>query len=332
MDQHIEPIVDSRLKRYNVHPIEHSDVWLLYKQMTASFWTVEPSMSEAHQDVEQFRHGKLISVPEKQWLAKVLAFFAASDFIVLDNLFDYLSSTIVIPEARLALAMQAQQEAIHSEMYGALVLEYYKDDHKARDAAFKAIEQDTYVIAKANFAKKYMQPGTGIARRLVAFCAVEGIHFSSSFAAIRHFKHRNLLPALGTANEYIARDEQMHCQLGGALYKKLERPLAHSEVHEILREAVAVEEDFVNDAIPCDAMQMKPHDMVAHVHSCADIVCNLMGVPKLYNTQSPFTWMEQMGMENKTNFFENVTTSYQMPGVMSGIEGDAFKLSFNEEF
>jgi len=286
----------------------------MYKKAEASFWTAE-EIDLAH-DMTDW--GKLTH-DEKHFISHVLAFFAASDGIVNENLCERFASEVQMPEARCFYGFQIAMENIHSETYSLLIDTYIKDiDERAR--LFNAIETVPCVAKKASWALKWISNSGRFAERLVAFAVVEGIFFSGSFCAIFWLKKRGLMPGLTFSNELISRDEGMHCDFACLLYSMLEQPLPDETIHEIVRDAVAHEKEFLCDALKVDLIGMNSKMMAQYIEFVADRLLVALNVPKLYNQTNPFDWMELISLQGKTNFFEKRVGEYQKAGVMSSLE------------
>jgi len=253
-------------------------------------------------------------------MGHVLAFFAASDGIVLENLASSFSTEVQIPEARCFYGFQIAMENIHSETYSLLIEQYVKDPEE-KDRIFNAIETMRAVQDKAQWAVQWMNQENSFAERVVAFAAVEGILFSGSFCAIYWLKKRGLMPGLTFSNELISRDEGLHAEFACLLYSMLEHKLPEDVVHDMIRGAVDTERKFICEALPCDLIGMNSELMTRYIEFVADRLLSALGHTKLYNSTNPFDWMELISLQGKTNFFEKRVGEYQKAGVMSG--GDA---------
>lgn len=298
-------------QRYVVFPIQNREIWDMYKQQVASFWTVEEI--DLAKDVE---HWQLLTDDERHFISHVLAFFAASDGIVNDNIAVNFISAVQIAEAKSFYAVQIAMEAIHGEMYSLLIDTYIRDEtEKAR--LFNAISTVPCVGKKAQWALSWLESTTStFGERLVAFSVVEGIFFSSSFCAIYWLKKRNLMPGLTQSNEYISRDEGMHCDFACLLFGLLteeERP-TEEVVRRIVSEAVAIETEFVTEALSVSLLGINAGMMTEYVQCCADRLLNALGCAKIYHKTNPFSWMELISLTGKTNFFEKRVTEYSKAG------------------
>ena len=297
----------------------------MYKKAEASFWTAEElDLAHDHKDWAK------LSDNERHFVSHVLAFFAASDGIVNENLAQNFSSEVQCAEARCFYGFQIAIENIHSEVYSLLIDTYIKDtSEKAR--LFNAIETVPCVMKKATWALKWLNRDiASFAERLVAFAAVEGIFFSGSFCAIFWLKKRGMMPGLAFSNELISRDEGMHCDFACLLYSKLVNKLPQSRVFEIICNAVTIESEFVRDALPVELIGMNSRLMIQYIEFCADRLLVALGYEKNYNTTNPFDWMEMISLQGKTNFFEKRVSEYSKNGV--GVEATQQVISFDEDF
>lgn len=336
-DERREPLLmassDYRTK-YVLFPIVRYDLWYLYKQAVASFWTVEEvNLSE---DINDW-HNKL-SPDERHFISTVLAFFAASDGIVNDNLLERFAREVQYNEARYFYNYQVCVENIHSEMYSLLIDSYIGDaDEKSR--LFNAIETMPCVRRKADWAIRWINSDNMFAERLIAFAAVEGIFFSGSFAAIFWLKKRGLMPGLSFSNELISRDEGLHCTFACALFKNyiVYKPDA-DRIRAIISEAVEIEKEFLLHALPVALIGMNAAAMSKYIEFVADRLLVDLGSVKMYNTPNPFDFMELISLEGKTNFFEKKVGEYQRSNVCP-VNKDSFKnasqrfeINFDQDF
>ncbi|CAI5999931.1 unnamed protein product [Closterium sp. NIES-65] len=313
-----EPILRPNPQRFCMFPIKYNEVWEFYKKAEASFWTAEEV--DLSQDVQ---HWEGLTGDERHFILMVLAFFAASDGIVLENLAVRFMKEIQIPEARAFYGFQIAIENIHSEMYS-LLLETYIKDPDEKDRLFRAIETVPCVQKKAEWTTRWIDghsSKTSFAERIVAFACVEGIFFSGSFCAIFWLKKRGLLPGLTFSNELISRDEGLHTDFGCLIYSLLENKLSEERVKEILCDAVAIEEEFIRDALPTELVGMNATLMCQYIEFVADHLLIALGCSKQYNATNPFDWMELISLQGKTNFFEKRVGEYQKASVMSGLNG-----------
>merc|ERR1712013_697830 len=293
-------------------PIQHHEIWEMYKKHEASFWTAEEiDLSQDNKDWEN------LTGDEQHFITHVLAFFAASDGIVLENLLGKFSTEVQVPEARAFYGFQIAMENIHSETYSLLIEQYIKDPAE-KDKVFDAIHTMPPVKEKAEWAIQWMNDDCSFAERMLAFAAVEGILFSGSFCAIYWLKKRGLMPGLTFSNELISRDEGLHADFACMLYGMLQHPLPEDVVHDIIRGAVEVERKFICEALSCDLIGMNSELMTRYIEFVADRLLSALGHSKIYGASNPFDWMELISLQGKTNFFEKRVGEYQKAGVMSG--------------
>lgn len=306
-----DPLLKENPRRFVMFPIQYPEVWEMYKKHEASFWTAEEiDLSSDSKDWES------LTDSERHFVKHVLAFFAASDGIVCENLASQFSTEIQIPEARAFYGFQMAMENIHSETYSLLIEQYIKDPVE-KDRVFDAMHTMPPVQAKAEWALSWMNDQNSFAERIIAFAAVEGILFSGSFCAIYWLKKRGLMPGLTFSNELISRDEGLHAEFACLIYGMLQNKLPDDAVHEIIRGAVAVENAFICEALSCDLVGMNSDLMRRYIEFVADRLLTALGHPKLYNATNPFDWMELISLQGKTNFFEKRVGEYQKAGVMT---------------
>ena len=319
-DDHVEPILRPNPQRFSIFPIQYDDIWNFYKKAEASFWTAEEvDLSDDR------KHWEKLTDDEKHFITHVLAFFAASDGIVLENLALRFTAEVQIPEARAFYGFQMAIENIHSEMYGLLIDEYVKDK-KQKNFLFQAVQNIPCVAKKADWAIRWIESSKTFGERLIAFACIEGIFFSGSFCAIFWLKKRGLMPGLTFSNELISRDEGLHRDFACLLYSHLKDRPAESVVHEIVSEAVSIEKEFVCDALPVNLVGMNKNLMSEYVEYVADHLLAELGMGKLYGNPNPFDWMELISLQGKTNFFEKRVGEYQKSNVMNGSEnGHTFR-------
>ncbi|ACU59471.1 ribonucleoside-diphosphate reductase small subunit [Chitinophaga pinensis] len=318
-----ELLLKENKDRFVLLPINYPKVWEKYKQHEASFWTAEEiDLSADMKDWNNLNDG------ERHFITHVLAFFAASDGIVNENLAVNFMSEVQLPEARCFYGFQIMMENIHSETY-ALLIDTYVKDPVEKDRLFHAIETVPAVTKKAKWALRWIENGN-FAERLVAFAAVEGIFFSGSFCSIFWLKKRGLMPGLTFSNELISRDEGLHCEFACLLYGMLENRLPEEQVHTIIRDAVAIEKEFITDALPVALIGMNSKLMSEYIEFVADRWLSELGYTKIFNTANPFDFMEMISLQGKTNFFEKRVGDYQKAGVMSGKDTQTFSL--DEDF
>lgn len=299
----------------------------MYKKAEASFWTAE----EVDLGKDQ-KHWESLTDDEKHFIKHILAFFAASDGIVLENLASKFTTEVTIPEARCFYGFQIAMENIHSEMYSLLIDTYIRDSAE-KTKLFNAIETIPCITKKANWALKWMDDKRSFGHRLIAFAAVEGIFFSGSFCAIFWLKKRGLMHGLTSSNELISRDEGLHCDFACLLYSMLVNKVNESEIVEIVTEAVEIEKEFIIDALPCALIGMNSEMMAQYIEFCADRLLVALSCSKFYNVQNPFEWMEMISLQRKTNFFENRVAEYKKAGVVDNVQGtDAMSFTMDADF
>jgi ribonucleotide reductase beta subunit family protein with ferritin-like domain/glutaredoxin len=309
-------------QRFSVFPITCPDMWELYKRAVASFWTVdEVSLAQDLQDWAG------LSDNERTFVKHVLAFFASSDGIIQENLAQNFLTEIQVPEARQFFSYQIFNESVHGEQYGILI-DSLVEDVRERATLFEAIATMPAVAKKAEWAMKWLDPAAAaFAERLLAFVCVEGILFSGSFCAIYWLKTRGLMPGLGLSNQFISRDEALHCEFGALLYRKyLALKLTNERAHAIVREAVDNEKEFIIEALPCSLLGMNAELMAQYIEFVADRLLETLGHPKLFNAENPFPFMELISLSGKDNFFEKFASEYQKAGVMTAVEDQVFGL------
>ena len=320
----IEPILQENKDRFVLFPITHQDIWQMYKQAEASFWTAEEI--DLTPDLQDWANK--LTEDERFFIKHVLAFFAASDGIVNENLAVNFLKEVQYPEARCMYGFQVMIENIHSEAYSLLIDTYIKDVLE-KDRLLHAIDTIDCVQKKGQWALRWIDKGT-FAERLVAFAAVEGIFFSGSFCSIFWLKKRGLMPGLSFANELISRDEGLHCDFACLLYTKhLINPLSIETVTQIITDAVEIEKEFVSSALPVRLIGMNADLMCQYIEFVADRLLLALNCKKVYNATNPFDFMELISLQGKTNFFEKRVGEYQKAGVK---EGSSKAFSMDEDF
>ena len=318
-----EVLLRENKDRFVILPINYPKKWEMYKNHEASFWTAEEiDLSGDMKDWNNLNDG------ERHFVSHVLAFFAASDGIVNENLAVNFMSEVQLPEARCFYGFQIMMENIHSETYALLIDTYIKDVYE-KDRLFHAMETVPAVKKKAEWALRWIQQGT-FAERLVAFAAIEGIFFSGSFCSIFWLKKRGLLPGLTFSNELISRDEGMHCEFACLLYGMLNEKLSHEAVAAIIGDAVEIEKEFISEALPVDLIGMNAKLMKQYIEFVADRWLGELGYPKMFNATNPFDFMEMISLQGKTNFFEKRVGDYQKAGVLGSKDDQTF--SMDEDF
>jgi ribonucleoside-diphosphate reductase subunit M2 len=306
-----EPLFKENPSRFVLFPIQWHDIWDMYKKALASLWTVEEvDLTKDHRD---WIHK--LNEDERRFIENILAFFAGSDGIVLENLAQRFCNDIQIPEAKCFYGFQIAMENIHSEMYSLLIDTLVKDNERKKEL-FNAIETIPSVGKKAKWALKWIKDTqSNYATRLIAFAAVEGIFFSGSFCSIFWLKKRGLMPGLTCSNELISRDEGLHTDFAVLMYKHLKNKLSEDQVREIIMEAVEIEKEFITDSIPCKLIGMNSELMIEYIQFVSDRLMVQLGYNKIYNSSNPFPFMEMISMEGKTNFFERRVTEYSKANV-----------------
>lgn len=319
-----EPMLLPSNDRFVLFPIEHDDIWKAYKDQAACFWTAEELDLEKDKD-----DWEKLSANEQHFVKHVLAFFAASDGIVNENLAINFSNEVQWPEARAFYGFQIMMENIHSETYS-LLIDTYIDDKAEKHRLFNAMETIPTVMKKAEWALKWTDADrASFGERLIAFAAVEGIHFSGSFCALYWLKKKGLMQGLTFSNELISRDEGLHRDFAVMLHNKLRHKVPHEVALSIIAEAVDIEKDFVTEALPVSLLGMNADHMCQYIEMVADHLLMSLGFPAYYGASNPFPWMEMIGMQGKTNFFERRVGEYQKAGLTTD-SSKAF--STDEEF
>ncbi|HMS29150.1 MAG TPA: ribonucleotide-diphosphate reductase subunit beta [Saprospiraceae bacterium] len=325
MNQLPEPLLTENPNRFVIFPIQHDDIWAFYKNAEASFWVAEEL--DLQSDIADWQYK--LNDDERHFIKHVLAFFAASDGIVNENLAENMLRSVQFPEAKFFYGFQIMMENIHSETYSLLIDTYIKDA-KEKDFLFHAIDHLDCVKGKADWALRWISKGSFV-EQLIAFAVVEGIFFSGSFCAIFWLKKRGLMPGLSHSNELIARDEGMHCDFACMLYNQyIQNKIPKSKIEAIITEAVEIEKNFVTDAIPVALIGMNASLMCQYIEFVADRLLVALGNEKVYKVENPFPWMELISMQGKTNFFEKRVAEYQKAGVKTGTEKKVFTV--DEEF
>lgn len=319
-----EALLDKNIQRFVLFPIKYKEIWDLYKKAEASFWTAEEI--DLTGDVKDWAR---ITKDEKYFISHVLAFFASSDGIVNENLAQRFYNEVQIPEARTFYSFQMAIEGIHSETYSLLIDTYIKDPNE-KENLLNAVTTIPIVKKKAEWALKWIAGNESFAERLIAFAAVEGLFFSSSFCSIYWLKKRGLMPGLSFSNELIARDEGIHCDFASLLYKYLDIKVSQERVYEIIKEAVAIECEFACESLPVELIGMNQVLMSQYIRFVADRLLTSFGYNKIYNDKNPFDFMEMISLQNKSNFFEKRVAEYKKAGVGGSQENN--KVKFDEEF
>jgi ribonucleotide reductase beta subunit family protein with ferritin-like domain len=303
----VEPLLQEDVNRYVMFPIKDQDIWKMYKKQEDLFWRAEEiDLSKDNKDWET------LNDDEKHFISMILAFFAASDGIVLENLGVRFMGEVQLSEARAFYGLQIAMENIHSITYSTLIDTYIKDKEQ-KHKLFNALNEYDCIKKKGQWAIKWINDKkSNFATRLVAFACIEGIFFSGAFCAIYWLKKRGLMPGLTFSNELISRDEALHTEFAVLLHSKLEKPLKKQKIHEIISEAVTIELEFINDSLPCRLIGMNQVLMKQYIEFVADRLSLQLGGDKIYESKNPFDWMENISIETKTNFFEDRVSEYSL--------------------
>ncbi|MGB1831294.1 MAG: ribonucleotide-diphosphate reductase subunit beta [Flavobacteriaceae bacterium] len=324
----VEPILQENENRFVIFPIQHHDIWEWYKKMEASFWTAEEI--DLHQDLTDWN--TKLNDDEKYFIKHILAFFAASDGIVNENLAENFVNEVQYSEAKFFYGFQIMMENIHSETYSLLIDTYVKDEIE-KDRLFKAIEVFPSIKKKANWALKWINDNESeFANRLIAFAAVEGIFFSGAFCSIFWLKKRGLMPGLTFSNELISRDEGVHCDFAVHLHNKhLVNKVPPARIKEILLDALNIEREFITESLPISLIGMNAKLMTQYLEFVTDRLLVELGLEKEFNVTNPFDFMDMISLQGKTNFFEKRVGEYQKAGVLSKEDSES-KISFDADF
>lgn len=303
----IEPLLAPDDNRFVMFPIKYEDIWQMYKKQIDCFWRAEEI--DLTKDLD---HWQTLNDNEKYFISMILAFFAASDGIVLENLAMRFMNDVQVSEARAFYGFQIAMENIHSETYSLLIETYIKNKEQ-KYKYFNAIENYPCIKKKSDWAQKWIRDNrSSFATRLVAFSCVEGIFFSGAFCSIFWLKKRGLMPGLTFSNELISRDEALHCEFAVLLYSKLQNKIKKSKIHEIIKEAVEIESEFICEALPCRLIGMNSQMMIQYIQFVADRLVVQLGYDKIYNVSNPFDFMELISLESKVNFFEKRLGEYAL--------------------
>jgi ribonucleoside-diphosphate reductase beta chain len=322
----IEPILQENKNRFVIFPIKHHDIWEWYKKMEASFWTAEEI--DLSQDLNDWNNK--LSDDEKYFVKHILAFFAASDGIVNENLAENFVNEVQYAEAKFFYGFQIMMENIHSETYSLLIDTYVKDEAE-KDELFNALEVFPAIKKKADWALKWIESDS-FAERLIAFAAVEGIFFSGAFCSIYWLKKRGLMPGLTFSNELISRDEGVHCDFAVHLHNHhLVNKVPKERIREIIVDALNIEREFITESIPVSLIGMNAVLMTQYLEFVTDRLLVELGCKREYNTANPFDFMDMISLQGKTNFFEKKVAEYQKAGVMN-TDVEAQKITFDADF
>jgi ribonucleoside-diphosphate reductase beta chain len=322
----IEPILQENKNRFVIFPIKHHDIWEWYKKMEASFWTAEEI--DLSQDLNDWNNK--LNDDERYFVKHILAFFAASDGIVNENLAENFVNEVQYAEAKFFYGFQIMMENIHSETYSLLIDTYVKDDVE-KDKLFNALEVFPAIKKKADWALQWIESDS-FAERLIAFAAVEGIFFSGAFCSIYWLKKRGLMPGLTFSNELISRDEGVHCDFAVHLHNHhLINKVPKERIRGIIVDALNIEREFITESLPVSLIGMNATLMTQYLEFVADRLLVELGCDREYNTTNPFDFMDMISLQGKTNFFEKKVAEYQKSGVMN-TDGEAQKISFDADF
>jgi len=318
-----EPLLTPDDNRFVMFPIKDQQIWNMYKKQVDCFWRAEEI--DLSKDLT---HWDTLNTDEKYFISMILAFFAASDGIVLENLATRFMGEVQLAEARAFYGFQIAMENIHSQTYSILIDSYIKNEED-KHRFFNAIEHFPCIKKKSDWAQKWIKDNrTGFATRLIAFACVEGIFFSGAFCSIFWLKKRGLMPGLTFSNELISRDEALHCEFAVLLYSKLLKRVNKNKVYDIIKEAVEIETEFICDALPCRLIGMNATMMTQYIQFVADRLSVQLGYDKIFNVTNPFDFMEMISLEGKTNFFEKKVDSYSLANKSNA----DIAFEFNEEF
>jgi ribonucleoside-diphosphate reductase beta chain len=315
-----EPLLTPDDNRFVMFPIKHDDIWEMYKKQVDCFWRPEEiDLTKDYNDWDS------LNADEQYFISMILAFFAASDGIVLENLASRFMNEIQVSEARAFYGFQIAMENIHSHTYSILIESYIKDKQQ-KDKLFNAIHHFPCIKKKSDWAQKWIHDNrSSFATRLVAFACVEGIFFSGAFCSIYWLKKRGLMPGLTFSNELISRDEALHCEFAVLLYNKLQKKIDKARIHEIIKEAVQIETEFICEALPCRLIGMNAELMTQYIKFVADRLALQLGYKKIYNVENCFPWMELISLDSKCNFFEKRVSEYAL--ATKDKSDDIFELS-----
>ncbi|MGI9594067.1 MAG: ribonucleotide-diphosphate reductase subunit beta [Patiriisocius sp.] len=322
-----EPILEKNDGRFVIFPIQHHDIWEWYKKSEASFWTAEEI--DLHQDLTDWT--TKLNDDERYFIKHILAFFAASDGIVNENLAENFVNEVQYSEAKFFYGFQIMMENIHSETYSLLIDTYVKDD-KEKDQLFNAIENFPAIKKKADWALKWIE-SPSFAERLIAFAAVEGIFFSGAFCSIFWLKKRGIMPGLTFSNELISRDEGVHCDFAVHLHNHhLINKVPKDRIRSIIVDALNIEREFITESLPASLIGMNSNLMTQYLEFVTDRLLVELGCEKEFNTKNPFDFMDMISLQGKTNFFEKRVAEYQKAGVANTTDKEANKISFDADF
>ena len=319
----LEPLLTPDENRFVMFPIKYEDIWSMYQKQVDCFW--RPEEIDLSKDLSYW---DALDKDEQYFISMILAFFAASDGIVLENLAQRFMSDVQVSEARAFYGFQIAMENIHSNTYSNLIETYIKDKEE-KSKLFNAISNYPCIKKKSDWAQKWIHDNrSSFATRLVAFACVEGIFFSGAFCSIFWLKKRGLMPGLTFSNELISRDEALHCEFAILLYSKLIKKMDKNRIHDIIKEAVEIEIEFICEALPCRLIGMNSQLMTQYIKFVADRLSVQLGYKKIYNVTNPFDFMEMISLENKCNFFERQNDAYALADKTQSNEDFAFTDDF----
>lgn len=320
-----EPLLQENPNRFVIFPIQHQDLWKMYKDHVSVFWRPEEvDLSKDGRDWERLTQN------EQHFIKRILGFFAGSDGIVMENLGQRFMNEVQVPEAKFFYGVQMMMETVHSETYSQLI-DAYIDDRNEKVDILRSIQTVPCIQRKAEWALNWIQSEEAdFPTRLMAFAAIEGVFFSGAFCSIFWLKQRGVMPGLTASNEFISRDEGLHTDFACLLYSKCKHRLPTTKAHRLMREAVQIEQEFITEALPCSLIGMNATRMGEYIEFVADRLLVSLGYPKAWNTVNPFPWMERISLEGKDNFFEKRVTNY----ALAGVGQDAAKMTFalDEDF
>jgi ribonucleoside-diphosphate reductase beta chain len=323
----VEPILKENKDRFVIFPIQHDDLWDWYKKQQACIWTAEEI--DLNEDLNDWNNK--LNNDERYFIKHILAFFAASDGIVNENLAENFVNEVQYSEAKFFYGFQIMMENVHSETYSLLIDTYVKDE-KEKDLLFNALENFPAIKKKADWALKWIE-SPSFAERLIAFAAVEGIFFSGAFCSIFWLKKRGVMPGLTFSNELISRDEGLHADFAVHLHNNhLINKVSKSRITEIITEALEIEREFITESLPASLIGMNAKLMTQYLEFVTDRLLVELECPRVYNSSNPFDFMDMISLQGKTNFFEKRVSEYQKAGVLNNDNGEGAKISFDADF
>ena len=320
-----EPMLKANPNRFVIFPIQHGDLWKMYKDHVSVFW--RPEELDLSKDLP---HWNTLTANEQHFIKRILGFFAGSDGIVMENLAQRFMTEVQVPEAKFFYGVQMMMESVHSETYS-LLIDTYIEDRAEKVEILRSIQTVPCIQKKADWALQWIfSEEADFPTRLMAFACIEGVFFSGAFCSIFWLKQRGIMPGLTASNEFIARDEGLHTDFACLLYSKCKHKLPKTKAVKLMREAVKLEKEFILEALPCALIGMSGPRMGEYIQFVADRLMVSLGYEKIWNTANPFPWMERISLEGKDNFFEKRVTNY----ALAGVGQDATKMSFalNEDF